>query len=174
VKKESKLIILALALLVLALLAGCGKSSTEQAGGGILRRQAETVKPNEDDGAIYQATEDFILALVADDRQKVLSLLTADHRNTWVDNSFLFRADAKDHFDEAVVENLNYTVVTYVNNESTNHENTGMIIAVYDVVMKKEGAEIGRTKIQENLAFRKENSRWLISMDERGFLIKTQ
>lgn len=160
------------------LIAGCGGSGgnttdDDTAPATQPRKQIETVKPNEDDGAVYRATEDFIKALVNDDRQKVLSLLTADHRNSWRDDSYLLKGDAKSRY-ELALENLNYTVVSYVNNEQTNMEDNAIIIAVYDVVKKSGGEETGRVKWQESLVFRKENGQWLIALDERGPLVQRQ
>lgn len=172
-KKAAKItVILLVATLLTGMLAGCAKQETGGVDSPVVRRQLETVKPNEDDGAIYRGTEEFVRAMVADDRQKVLSLLTADHRNSWRDESFLLSPDAKAQFEEITMENLNYTVVKYINNEETQFVDNGFIFAVYDVVMKKGGKEVSRAKMQENLVFRQENGQWLIAADERGFLVK--
>jgi hypothetical protein len=159
-------------ILVAALLVfvGCAKEEGSP-GPAPSRKQIETVKPNEDDGAVYQTTENFIKAMVRDDRQQVLSLLTADHRNSWTDDAFLIKPETKDLFEEFSVENLRYSVIQYINNEDTGNVNTAMIIVVYDVVMKNGGEEKARAKLQESLAFRKENNQWLITMNERGFLV---
>lgn len=155
--------------------AGCGQrnaAGTEATPAP--RRQAETVQPNEQDGAIYRATEEFISALVADRREDVLKLLTSDHRASWSDDSFLLTEDAKRQFEEFALENLTYTVVRYINNEETQFIDNGFIFAVYDVVMKKGGEEAARIKMQENLIFREENGQWLIAADERGFLVENK
>jgi triphosphoribosyl-dephospho-CoA synthetase len=162
----------ALLLLTLVSAAGCGwQAVADPANDSSPRKKLEAVKPNEDDGAIYGTTKKFINALVADDRETLLTMLTSEHRSAWQDESFLVTDSAKAQFDEIALENLNYTVVKYVNNEETNNKNTGMIFAVYDVVMKNDGMEEGRLKLQESLIFRKENNQWLISLDERGFLV---
>jgi triphosphoribosyl-dephospho-CoA synthetase len=162
----------ALLLLTLVTAAGCGRQAVADQNDPSPRKKLEAVKPNEDDGAIYSTTKKFINALVADDRETLLTMLTSEHRSAWRDESFLVTDAAKAQFDEIALENLNYTIVKYVNNEETNFENTGMIFAVYDVVMKNDGLEEGRLKLQESLIFRKENNQWLISLDERGFLVE--
>jgi ketosteroid isomerase-like protein len=169
--KTAKQIVIIGAILVLLLGAvGCSngdeaETSTPQ------RRQVETVKPNEDDGQIYRAVETFVNALVNDDRSTVLDLLTTDHRNSWRDDSFLLNAEAKNRYDEFDVDNLNYTIVKYVNNEDTNFVETAFIIAVYDVLMKSGSQEDNRVKMQESLAFRREGEAWKISVNDRGFLV---
>lgn len=169
-------ILLAFGILLLALslagVQGCSSQEANTGNGGSPRSKLEAVKPNEDDGAIYQTTKEFVNALVTDDRQQVLSMLTSEHRNTWKEESYLVTGDAKEKYDEFVVEKLQHTVVKYLNNEETNFENTGMVFAVYDVIMKKDGQEQGRVKIQESLVFRQENGKWLISLDDRGFLVE--
>lgn len=165
-----------LILLVPALLlgtAGCGKKEAGDPGQP-KRRQIETVKPNEDDGQIYRNVEAFISALVKDDRNTVLEMLTTDHRNSWSDQSFLLNPEAKNTFEAFDVDNLNYTVVKYVNNEDTNFIETAFIVAAYDVVMKKGGAEADRIKVQESLAFHRENGQWKVSVNDRGFLVSRQ
>lgn len=159
---------------LIAAAAGCGSRETAGASeSAVARAKLEAVKPHEDDGAIYGATKEFVRALVADERDQVLSLLTAEHRNGWEEQSFLITDAAKAKFDEFKLENLRHTVVKYMNNEDTGFENTGVVFAVYDVVMKNGGQEQDRVKIQESLVFRRENGKWLISLDERGFLVKT-
>lgn len=153
---------------------GCGGDNAAQPGNTNQRRQAETVKPNDRDGQIYQTVETFINALVKDDRNTVLGLLTSDHRNSWREDSFLLNSEAKEQFEEFAADNLNYTVVRYVNNEDTNFIETAFIIAAYDVVMKNGGVEASRVKIQESLAFRQENGQWRISVNERGFLVREE
>ena len=172
IRQFKSVIAVVLILLSLGVVAGCGRQDANPAVGSSPRTKLEAVKPNEDDGAIYGVTKDFINALVKDEREKVLSLMTAEHRGEWNDDSFLIPVDAKAKFDEIKLENMQYTVVKYLNNEETNFENTGIIFAVYDVVMAKNGQEAERVKIQESLAFRKENGTWLVSMDERGFLVE--
>lgn len=166
--------VLALFLFTLTLItvAGCGRQNSTDPTSQSPRKKMEAVKPNDDDGAIYSSTKEFVQALVADDREKVLSLLTAEHRSSWKEESFLIKNDEKQQFEDVVLDNLNYTVIKYVNNEDTNFENTGMIFAVYDVVMKNNGEEAGRVKLQESLMFRRENGKWLIALDERGFLVE--
>jgi len=151
-------------------MAGCGRQAAT-GDSGTPRRQLETVQPNENDGAIYRATEEFVRALVADEREKVLSLLTADHRASWRDESFLLTEEAKQQFDEFAVENMTYTVVRYINNEDTGFREMAMLFVVYDVVMKQDGREVSRVKMQDNLAFRQDNGQWLIAINERGFLV---
>jgi predicted small lipoprotein YifL len=160
----------AILLLFLSALSGCGQRGNSDTTGAP-RARLQAVQPNEDDGAIYGATKSFIMALAENDREKILSLLTAEHRSEWSEDSYLLSADAMGQYEKIALENLQYTVVKYLNNEETNFENTGIVFAVYDVVMEKDGLE-ERVKIQENLAFRKENGAWLISLDERGFLVK--
>lgn len=46
-----------------------------------------------------------------------------------------------------------------------------MLFVVYDVVMKQDGREVSRVKMQDNLAFRQDNGQWLIAINERGFLV---
>jgi hypothetical protein len=172
--KRKLLLILGLLLLTLSLagVQGCGSQDANKDGDKPARSKLETVKPNEDDGVIYHTTKEFVQALVTDDRQKILSMLTSEHRNTWEDESYLITEEAKSQYDEFTVENLQHTVVKYINNEDTNFENTGMVFAVYDVIMKKDGQEQGRVKIQESLVFRQENEKWLITLNDRGFLIE--
>lgn len=157
--------------LALLLAAGCGRPGTGTEAGAAPRRQLETVQPNENDGAIYRATEEFVRALVADNREKVLSLLTSDHRASWRDESFLLSEEAKQQFEEFAMENLTHTVVRYINNEETNFQEMAMVFAVYDVVMKNGGQEANRIKMQDNLIFRQEGGQWLIAINERGFLV---
>ena len=169
-KTSRWLMVLGLALLVSV--AGCGPNDEgAQSGTQQPRRQLETVKANEDDGQIYRNVEAFINALVKDDRNTVLAMLTKDHRNSWSENSFLLNAETKNQFEEFGLENLNYTVVKYVNNEDTNFVETAFIVAAYDVVMKNDGAEAGRVKLQETLAFHKEDGQWGITVNERGILV---
>ncbi|MBS4030824.1 MAG: hypothetical protein KGZ63_05305 [Clostridiales bacterium] len=172
-KTIRRILVFGLVLALLAVGAGCTKQAAEN-GANSQRRQIETVKPNENDGQIYRNVETFVSALVKDDRNTVLEMLTKDHRNSWSDNSFLFNAEAKNRFDEFAAENLNYTIVKYVNNEDTNFVETAFIIAAYDVVMKKGGTEASRAKIQESMAFRKEDGQWKISVNERGLLVSNQ
>lgn len=169
-----KITAVAILLLVLTLAAaGCGQSdATNPEDGSSPRARLEAVEPNEDDGAIYGATVEFINALVRNDRETVASLLTAEHRRLWTEDSYLLSDAAKAQYDDIALENLQYTVVKYMNNEETNFENTGVLFAVYDVALRNNGEEQERVKIQESLAFRKENGTWLISMDERGFLVE--
>lgn len=170
--KAKMLMVIVLGIALLLGTAGCGqRGGGTETGGGAPRNRLETVQPNENDGAIYRVTEEFIRALVADDREKVLSLLTADHRASWRDESFLLTAEAKQQFEEFAVENLTHTVVRYINNEETNFQEMAMLFAVYDVVMKSGGQEQNRIKMQDNLALRRENGQWLIAVNERGFLV---
>lgn len=165
-------LVTAIAALLFTAAAGCGnKKEAEPGNNPTPRPKLSAINANEDDGAIYSTTKDFVRALVADERDKVMSLLTSEHRNGWNEKSFLITGDAKTQYDEFAVDKLQHTEVKYVNNEETNFENTGMVFAVYDVVMKKNGQEEGRVKIQESLVFRQENGKWLISLDERGFLV---
>jgi hypothetical protein len=170
-RKQVKAILGILLLMVTLLAVGCGQDGVNSAD-STPRTKLGAVQPNEDDGAIYEITKNFIAALVNDDKDQVLSLLTTEHRSVWTETSFLLSAAAKGQYDDIELGNLQYTVVKYLNNEETNFENTGIIFAVYDVTMKAGGQDESM-KIQESLAFRKENGQWLISMDERGFLVKT-
>ncbi len=168
---------IAVCIIIVALLAavsGCGREEGLQEIQPGQRRQVETVKPNEKDGQIYRNVEAFVNALVRDDREAVLSMLTRDHRNSWRDDSFLLNGQARERYEQFAVDNLNYTVVKYVNNEDTNFVETAFIIAVYDVVMKNGGQESGRVKIQESMAFRQEDGLWKMSVNERGFLVKAK
>lgn len=166
-RKNSLILLFGAMILIVSMVTGCGQADDTDNQGTGLRRQVETVKPNEDDGAIYRTTEEYVKALVEDDRNTVLSLLTVDHRNSWRNDSFLINADAKEIFDEITLANLNYTVVSYINNEETSFEDVGVIYAVYDVVLKKDGQEAGRQTFQDNLVFRKEDGQWRISVNER-------
>lgn len=166
------IVVFGLILALLAGTAGCGQGNQAENGAKPPLRQTETVKPNEDDGQIYRNVEAFVGALVQDDRSTVLEMLTKDHRSSWSDNAFLLDAEAKKLFDEITLDNLNHSVVKYVNNEDTSFVETAFIIAVYDVVMKKAGVEADRVKFQESLAFRREDGQWKISVNERGFLVK--
>ena len=84
----------------------------------------------------------------------------------------MVRPETKERFEEIELEDLRHTVVRYINNEETNFENTAMIIIVYDVAMKNGGETKATSKIQESLAFRKEDGKWLVTMNERGFLVQ--
>jgi hypothetical protein len=173
-KTVKSVMVFCLLLLLLASASGCGKTEAEQAPELAQSRQVETVKPNENDGQIYRGVEAFIRALVKDDRETVLSLLTKGHASTWRDDSFLFNEQARERYDEFAVDNLNYTVVTYINNEDTNFVPTAFIVAVYDVVMKNGGVEASRVKLQESMAFHEDEGQWKIALDERGLLVKKE
>ncbi|MBS4022161.1 MAG: hypothetical protein KGZ79_07030 [Dethiobacter sp.] len=168
----TKMVAAAMFFLILSGLAGgCGNSGDSGPNNGAApRRQVEKVNPPGDDGAIYSAAGEFVQALVSDDRDKVLFMLTVDHRNSWQEDSFLFRQDAKAGYEEFVLENLNYSVVAYLNNEQTGFTELAVIDAVYDVVMKNGGEEAVRVSLQDTLAFRRESGQWLISVNERIFV----
>lgn len=119
------------------------------------------------DKAVYQAAEQFILALISDEREKVLSLLTEEHRLNWTDASFLYDRTALQPGQTVELGSLRHSIVRYIQSPELGGETLALVTFKYTMLFKN-GAEVStEIKVEESMALQFVGENWLIAADQR-------
>ena len=119
------------------------------------------------DKAVYQAAEEFIRALINDDREEVLSLLTEEHRVNWTDASFLYDRTALQPGQIFELSSFRHSVVRYIQSPELGGETLALVTAKYKVLFKNETEIITEMQIEESMALQLVNDTWRIAADQR-------
>lgn len=119
------------------------------------------------DEAVYQAAEQFIRALISDEREKVLSLLTEEHRLNWTDTSFLYDRTALQPGQTVELGSLRHSIVRYIQSPELAGETLALVTFKYTMLFKN-GAEVStEIKVEESMALQLVDENWLIAADQR-------
>lgn len=123
-----------------------------------------------DDAEIYRVVEDYVAALVADEQEIVLSLLTAYHRQEWQTDSFLLRQGVTALFSKIELTDFRHTFVYY---SSAVPEIYGDKFALLTVEYKVDfinEQETRTVRFSEDLVLRLEGENWRIAGSKRDIL----
>lgn len=122
------------------------------------------------DAAVYLAAREFIEALLRDDREKVLVMLTEGHRANWTDASFLYDGTELREGQHAVLGQFRHSVVRYERLPELGGERVALLTARYTVLFK-DGEVVEREfRIEENMVLQYVAETWLVAADERKIL----
>lgn len=122
------------------------------------------------DAAVYQAAEQFILALIRDEREEVLSFLTEEHRANWTDASFLYDRTALQPGQVVELASLRHSVVRYIQSAELGGETLALVTFKYTVLFKNEAEITTEVKLEESMALQRVNDSWLIAADQRKII----
>ncbi|MBS3887442.1 MAG: hypothetical protein KGZ56_10350 [Dethiobacter sp.] len=122
------------------------------------------------DQAVYQAAEQFILALIKDEREVVLSMLTEEHRLNWTDASFLYDRTALQLGQSAELGSFRHSVVNYIQSPELGGQTLALVTVKYTVLFKNETETTAEIQIEESMALQLVNESWLIAADQREII----
>lgn len=119
------------------------------------------------DAAVYLAARQFVEALVDDERERVLAMLTAGHRAKWTDASFLYDSTALQPGRSVALGDFRHSVVRYVQPPELGGETLALVTARYTVLFKNGDVVEGEVQVEENMGLQLVGDLWLIAADER-------
>jgi len=122
------------------------------------------------DQAVYQVAEQFILALIKDEREVVLSMLTEEHRLNWTDASFLYDRTALQLGQSAELGSFRHSVVNYIQSPELGGQTLALVTVKYTVLFKNETETTAEIQIEESMALQLVNESWLIAADQREII----
>lgn len=122
------------------------------------------------DAPVYLAARQFVEALVADDREKVLAMLTDGHRANWTDASFLSDRTRLEAGRTLELGRFRHSVVRYVQAPDLGGETVALVTARYTVLFKNGETVEGEMRVEENMAFQLAGGRWLVAADRRKII----
>jgi hypothetical protein len=132
---------------------------------------ARGLTPPANDAAVYATLEQYVHALVADDRPAVLQLLTVEHRGAFGEASFLLLPGVREEFSEIRLASLNHSFPTYT---AQLPGMAGVMVAVleaeYTAHFVRDGQVVHAPRFREELVLREQEGRWLIAVSRRDFL----
>ena len=129
------------------------------------------LQPPANDAAIYLVLETYLAALVADEQEAVLALLTESHRQEFTAASFLLQPGAIENHSEIALAELNHSFPTYTS-QYTGLEGVPVAVlsAEYTVNFYQNGSLTAAPRFREELLFRREGENWLIAVSRRDFI----
>ncbi|MBS4008197.1 MAG: hypothetical protein KGZ45_07230 [Clostridium sp.] len=122
------------------------------------------------DEAVYQAAEQFIRALISDDREKVLSLLTEEHSLNWTDASFLYDRTALQLGQTVELGSLRHSIVRYIQSPELGGETLALVTFEYTMLFKNGAEVLTEIKVEESMALQLVDGNWKIAADQRKII----
>jgi hypothetical protein len=120
-----------------------------------------------EDSFVYRSVEGFVLALVADEREQVLAMLTDDHRMNWMENSYLYGEDMRQKYESIRVGDLRHSIVRYVQVPEAGNATMALVTVRYVVEFVNNGEVETSVMMEEKLGLRQAGELWKIAVDER-------
>jgi hypothetical protein len=127
--------------------------------------------PPAKDAELYRTLEEYVRALVDDDRPAVLSLLTSAHREAFGEGSFLILPGAREYYTEIRLADMTHSFPTFTAQlPGWEGVTVAVLVAEYTVYFMRDGVVAQAPRFREELVLREQDGRWLIAMSRRDYL----
>lgn len=122
------------------------------------------------DEEVYLAAREFIEALVQDERDLLLAMLTESHAANWTAASFLYDGTALREGQRAALGQFRHNVVRYVQPPELGGERVALLTVHYTVLFKDGETVEKEVRIEENMGLQLVDGTWLVAADQRKIL----
>jgi hypothetical protein len=123
------------------------------------------------DAAVYAVVEQYLTAQVQNDRSGMQSLLSAEHRSEWTEESYLIAESAFDLFDEIKISNLKMGIIDFQRYEGTDLSVFQMTYSVEFINGENMEAKI---HLREEVGLEKNGDDWFVDRSIRSVVSDNQ
>lgn len=121
------------------------------------------------DAKVYSQIEEYLQAQRANERDKVLGMLSPEHRLEWTDNSYLLTEQALAMFDEIRLGELKIGVIDFNDIEGKSRAD---VLLSYILFLVKDNQVTARVDMAEDLGLIETGDGWLIDRSVRTVVME--